>query len=128
MEGIKQHLGFYVNALALREKRNAVLASNIANAATPNFKARDVDFSAEMAKIEPIGDLKTTDSRHLAAAVNPRPDQMLYRQPLQPSLDGNTVELSVEQMQFSENVVRYQTTLNFINNRISSLMSAIRGE
>ena len=104
------------------------MASNIANAATPNFKARDVDFSAEMAKIEPIGDLKTTDSRHLAAAVNPRPDQMLYRQPLQPSLDGNTVELSVEQMQFSENVVRYQTTLNFINNRISGLMSAIRGE
>ena len=51
MEGIKQHLGFYVNALALREKRNAVLASNIANAATPNFKARYVDFSAEMAKI-----------------------------------------------------------------------------
>ena len=128
MEGIKQHLGFYVNALALREKRNAVLASNIANAATPNFKARDVDFSAEMAKIEPIGDLKTTDSRHFAAAVNPRPDQMLYRQPLQPSLDGNTVELSVEQMQFSENVVRYQTTLNFINGRISGLMSAIRGE
>ena len=53
---------------------------------------------------------------------------MLYRKPINPSLDGNTVELGVEQMQFSENVVRYQTTLQFLNNRISGLMSAIRGE
>ena len=55
-------------------------------------------------------------------------EKMLYRKPINPSLDGNTVELGVEQMQFSENVVRYQTTLQFLNNRISGLMSAIRGE
>ena len=59
---------------------------------------------------------------------HPMREKMLYRKPINPSLDGNTVELGVEQMQFSENVVRYQTTLQFLNNRISGLMSAIRGE
>jgi flagellar basal-body rod protein FlgB len=55
-------------------------------------------------------------------------NKMLFREPINPSLDGNTVELSVEQMEFSENVTRYQTTLTFLNNRITGLMSAIRGE
>jgi len=55
-------------------------------------------------------------------------DRMLYRDPINPSMDGNTVEMAVEQMEFSENVIRYQTTLSFLNNRINGLMSAIRGE
>jgi flagellar basal-body rod protein FlgB len=60
--------------------------------------------------------------------VNPVRDRMLFRDPINPSMDGNTVEMAVEQMEFSENVVRYQTTLTFLNRRISGLMSAIRGE
>jgi flagellar basal-body rod protein FlgB len=55
-------------------------------------------------------------------------DRMLYRDPINPSMDGNTVEMAVEQMEFSENVIRYQTTLSFLNKRINGLMSAIRGE
>ena len=60
--------------------------------------------------------------------VNPVRDRMLFRDPINPSMDGNTVEMAVEQMEFSENVIRYQTTLNFLNKRISGLMSAIKGE
>jgi flagellar basal-body rod protein FlgB len=60
--------------------------------------------------------------------LNPVRDRMLFRDPINPSMDGNTVEMAVEQMEFSENVVRYQTTLTFLNRRISGLMSAIRGE
>ena len=60
--------------------------------------------------------------------VNPVRDRMLFRDPINPSMDGNTVEMAVEQMEFSENVIRYQTTLSFLNKRINGLMSAIRGE
>ena len=128
MSNIKEYLGFHSTALSLREKRNDILASNIANAATPNFKARDIDFSAEMNKANNLGQLDVTNSGHIKTFSSKRGDRTLYRDPVNPSLDGNTVELSVEQMEFSENVMRYQTTLTFLNNKISGLMSAIRGE
>jgi flagellar basal-body rod protein FlgB len=64
----------------------------------------------------------------LPTAINPVRDRLQFRDPINPSMDGNTVELAVEQMEFSENVMRYQTTLSFLNRRISGLMSAIRGE
>ena len=128
MSNIKEYLGFHSTALSLRAKRNDILASNIANAATPNFKARDIDFSAEMNKANNLGQLDVTDSGHIRTFSSKRGDRTLYRDPVNPSLDGNTVELSVEQMEFSENVMRYQTTLTFLNNKISGLMSAIRGE
>ena len=128
MNKISEHLDFHAQALALRSRRNEVLASNIANAATPNFKARDLDFDAEIQRHIGIGPLRTTDDRHLPAAINPVRDRMLYRDPINPSMDGNTVEMAVEQMEFSENVIRYQTTLSFLNKRISGLISAIKGE
>ena len=128
MSNIKEYLGFHSTALSLRAKRNDILASNIANAATPNFKARDIDFSAEMSRANNLGQLDVTDSSHIKAFSLKRGDRTLYRDPVNPSLDGNTVELSVEQMEFSENVMRYQTTLTFLNKKISGLMSAIRGE
>ena len=128
MSNIKEYLGFHSSALTLRAKRNDILASNIANAATPNFKARDIDFGAEMKKANNLGQLDVTDSGHIKTFSSKRGDRTLYRDPVNPSLDGNTVELSVEQMEFSENVMRYQTTLTFLNKKISGLMSAIRGE
>ena len=128
MSNIKEYLGFHSTALSLRAKRNDILASNIANAATPNFKARDIDFAAEMSRANNLGQLDVTDSNHIKTFSSKRGDRTLYRDPVNPSLDGNTVELSVEQMEFSENVMRYQTTLTFLNNKISGLMSAIRGE
>ena len=104
------------------------LASNIANAATPHFKARDISFEEEIRKQEKIGPLHTSNKRHYALASINTGEETLYRQPVSPSLDGNTVEMAVEQIEFSENVVRYQTSLTFLNNRISGLLSAIKGE
>ena len=129
MNKIASHLHFHAQALMLRSRRNEILASNIANAATPNFKARDLSFDVQIKKhVSGTGPLKVTHGQHLDTAVSVGHDRILFRDPINPSMDGNTVELAVEQMEFSENVTRYQTTLTFLNNRISGLMSAIRGE
>ena len=128
MDTIKDQLSFYSSALQLRGRRNNILASNIANAATPNYKARDVDFEVELARVLSVGPLKTSNKGHISLASKNLPGKVQYRDPLTPSMDGNTVELSVEQMEFAENSVRYQTTLNFINSKLTGLMSAIRGE
>ena len=129
MQGIKAHLGAHATSLTLRASRNDILASNIANAATPNYKARDLDFKAEFDRLEGIkGDLATTDPRHLPTIQFARMSALQYRVPINPAMDGNTVEMSVEQMQFSENVLRYQTSLSLINRKISGLTSAIKGE
>lgn len=114
----RDSIALHANALALREQRNEILASNIANAATPGYQARDFDFEAELARASgPTASGGATGDAALG-----------YRVPVTPSLDGNTVELSVEQMEFSENTLRYQTSLAFINRRISGLMTAIKGE
>lgn len=129
MQEIRAHLGAHAASLALRATRNDILASNIANAATPNFKARDIDFKAEFDRLEGVrGELTTTNDRHLPALQPTGPSRMQYRVPLNPSMDGNTVELPVEQMQFSENVLRYQISLAMINRKVSGLTSAIKGE
>ena len=128
MSSITEHLSFHAASLGLRSRRNEILASNIANAATPHFKARDISFEQEIRKHEKIGPLHTSDNRHYALASISTGEETLYRQPMSPSLDGNTVEMAIEQIEFSENVVRYQTSLTFLNNRISGLLSAIKGE
>ena len=129
MNKIASHLDFHAQALMLRSRRNEILASNIANAATPNFKARDLSFDTQIKKhVSGTGPLVVTHDQHLDTAIKVGQDRILFRDPINPSMDGNTVELAVEQMEFSENVTRYQTTLTFLNNRISGLMSAIRGE
>ena len=107
--------GVHGEALAVRSQRMGLLASNIANASTPGFKARDIDFPAAMKAIES----RMNDG--LASAVR-------YRVPNQPSMDGNTVELSQEQTAFAENAVQYQTTLAFLNGRISQITRALKGE
>ena len=128
MVGIKQHLDIHAQALSLRNKRNEIIASNIANAGTPNFKARDIDFSTEMARHTRTGNLKVTNEKHLPALRPVSHKGVAFREPLQQSLDGNTVELAVEQMEFAENTIKYSTTLSFLNSKIRGLMSAIKGE
>ena len=128
MPSFTEHLGFHASALQLRSRRNEMLASNIANAATPNFKARDIDFDTELKRINKIGNVETTNNSHFASIQKRIGKDSVFRLPIHPSLDGNTVEMAVEQMQFSENVMRYQTTLSFLNNKISGLRSAIKGE
>lgn len=128
MAGIKQYLEIHSAALGLRNKKNEIIASNIANAATPNYKARDLDFNSEMTRHLKTGNLTTTNEKHFSLMRPVSHKGVSFREPLQQSLDGNTVELAVEQMEFSENSIRYSTTLSFLNSKISGLMSAIRGE
>lgn len=126
MNAIRQHLEFQATALDIRERRNALLGSNIANSATPGYKARDINFEDELETQISGGGILMNDPRHLSP--DGASEKVLFRDPLNPTLDGNTVELGVEQMEFSENTVRYASSLTFLNNRISSLLSAIRGE
>ena len=124
-------------ALGLRAERQQVLANNIANADTPNFKARDFDFSAELSKAAQGGQLasgsrglRTTDVRHISARLDSlgAEREMLYRIPAQPSMDGNTVDMDRERGEFADNAVRYQTSLTLMNSRIQGLKSALQPE
>ena len=124
--GFRESIGLHAEALQLRERRNEILASNIANAATPNFKARDFDFESELGRAMGTGGPDRTAAGHLGGAA--MDGGLGYRVPVTASLDGNTVELGVEQMEFAENTLRYQTSLQLLNRRISGLMTAIKGE
>ena len=128
MDTIKDQLSFYSSALQLRGRRNNILASNIANAATPNYKARDISFEDEIRKFDNNGPIATTHNKHIVQNSGKSIHETSYREPLIVSLDGNTVELAVEQMQFAENSMRYTTTVNFLSGKINKIISAIKGE
>lgn len=134
---LNDSLGFHRQVLNLRQDRQQVLASNIANADTPNFKARDFDFSAELSravkhseKVRPDGSLVTTSSRHISLEVNGHQieKQLQYRVAVQPSMDGNTVEMETERVRFADNSVRQQASLTFLNGYIRSMRSAMQPE
>jgi flagellar basal-body rod protein FlgB len=129
MDRLDQFFGVHGQALQLRSERMGLLASNIANAATPNYKARDLDFAAALSGEQGLG-LARTKAGHLSAR-GPGPGDgpaVRYRQPLQPSLDGNTVELATEQLQFAETALRYRSTIGILNSRIQGLTSALKGD
>ena len=128
MKVLKEYLGFRATALQLREQRNNIIGSNIANAATPNFKARDVDFEKILKAQTGEGSLRRSDKAHYLDSLTATGQTLKYRQSMNPSIDGNTVEMAVEQMEFAENSMRYATSLQFLNSRIRGLMSAIKGE
>ena len=115
-------------ALSLRQKRLDILGSNIANAATPHFKARDIDFASAFKNALGGGDLVTTAANHIEVGGSAESADVKYRVPVSPSLDGNTVELHVEQLQFAENATHYEATLQFLSGRIQTLKSALKGE
>jgi flagellar basal-body rod protein FlgB len=129
MDRLDQFFGVHGQALQLRSERMGLLASNIANAATPNYKARDLDFAAALSGEQGLG-LARTSAAHLAPRSQGPGDgpAIRYRQPLQPSLDGNTVELATEQLQFAETALRYRSTIGMLNSRIQGLTSALKGE
>jgi len=116
-------------ALRFRALRNQVLSSNIANADTPNYKARDVDFGAALksARHESIGLTKTSDLHKQAWGTSKDGAETLYRIPTQPSLDGNTVSMDVEQAAFAENALQYRASLAFLDGTIRSLRYALKG-
>lgn len=123
-------LGIHPQALALREKRSEILASNLANADTPDYKARDLDFKAvlQQSLADAGGELKRSQAGHLAGRDTVLGADLLYRNPQHASLDGNTVETHIEQAKYAENALQYQASLRFINSKFSGLMSAIKGE
>lgn len=111
--------GIHAAALAVRSQRMGVLASNIANAATPGFKARDIDFGAALrARLE--------GARAGFAASEEA--GLVYRRPTMQSLDGNTVELAREQVAFAENALAYSATLSFVQGKVSTITRALKGE
>jgi flagellar basal-body rod protein FlgB len=120
--------GIHGAALTLRSERMGVIASNIANAATPGYKARDIDFNAALdARIS----ADRSANRSGGAASDPRTGlrtEMLYRRPTMPSLDGNTVELNREQVAFAENAVAYSATLAFVQGKVNTITRALTGE
>ena len=109
--------GIHGAALELRSQRMGLIASNIANAATPHYKARDIDFAAALRARE-----AGADGNAATRAAT------LYRVPVMPSLDGNTVEMPTEQLAFAENAVGYAATLDFIRGKAETLTRALRGE
>ncbi|MBX9964930.1 MAG: flagellar basal body rod protein FlgB [Burkholderiales bacterium] len=131
LDRIDSYLAPNLKALNLRAFRSGVIAGNIANADTPHYKARDIDFRAAMAGAVQNADLRIarTDAAHLdpkeLAAGTPR---LQYRTPVQSSIDGNTVEMDAEVGRFSDNAMRYQAALTFTNSRIRTLLTAIQGQ
>ena len=124
-------LNFHQTALSLSTARQEILSSNIANADTPNFKAKDIDFSGvlrdALSSSSRTSEMRTTSPMHITpgsgSIVN---SQTLYRVPQQPSADGNTVDMDTERTRFAENSLKYDASLTFINAQIRNLLSAIQ--
>lgn len=122
--------GISAQALAFRSARSSVLAANIANAETPQYFARDYDFKDVLAQAAQGYDTKlaTSDDGHISIGSGGEYGEAQYRLPTKDSTTGNTVEEEVEQAAFSENALRYQSSLQFLNGTIRSLKLAIKGE
>ena len=129
MDMLNRIFGVHEPALQARARRLEVLAQNIANADTPNYKARDIDFKAALSQASSSDTaMRTTQSAHFNVGQELPPDDMRFRLPFNTSFDGNTVEMSVEQAQYGKAAADYQATLNFLENRVSGLRKALRGD
>jgi flagellar basal-body rod protein FlgB len=123
--------GFHAGALMLRGYRANLLASNLANAETPRYKAQDIDFKATLQQEQSAysTNLLATHAGHFTSDnAPPMGAELLFRNPYQPAIDGNTVDTQVEQAEFAKNSMQYEASLRFMNGRISGLMTAIKGE
>lgn len=129
MDILSGALGIHEKALRVRDKRMEVLARNIANDDTPHFKARELDFKSVMAKFEPSDLMASTHGTHFGFAEEvPDDNGMRYRTPFNASVDGNTVELTVEQSKYGKAAADYQATLTFLQDRISGIRKSLKGE
>ena len=123
--------GPHEKALVLRASRSEVLASNIANANTPGYKARDFDFhkALKLATHQQQTNMNRTNQMHFSGTSGDLPVQLEYITPFQTGTgDGNTVDLPSQQMAFAENAMEYQMSLRFLDGKMKGLLSAIRGE
>jgi len=135
VDRLEEAFKFYQTSIQLRGQRQEVLAANIANADTPGYKARDFEFATALREAVggggtprlPDTRLALTSNRHMpAAAASAAPAALLYRQPLQPSLDGNTVDMDVERVNFADNTARYQASLTLVSSRIKTMLNALQ--
>lgn len=136
--GFDNALGPHAHALQLRADRTTVLARNIANADTPGYLAKDLDFSAELARRMGEAEarsskgvaLQTTRGRHMNNSLDQslNADVLKYRTPLMPSFDGNTVDVQTEQAEFAQNNLQFQASLRFLDGKFKSMISALKGE
>ena len=125
IKALQQH----EQALRFRAMRNEVLSSNIANADTPNYKARDFSFANALsdARTHTLGLSRTSELHQKTWSTSMDGSQLMYRVPTQPTLDGNTVETDVEQTAFAENALQYRASLSFLDGQIRSLKYALKG-
>ena len=119
--------GIHEKALAVRNQRLQLIASNIANADTPHFKARDLDFKRLLSGETPVP-MAATDQRHFEVGETESTQGLVYRVPYNAAADGNTVEMGVEQAKYGEAASDFQTTLSFLEGRISGIRKALKGE
>ena len=128
----EKYLGLHEPALNLQSRRAQVLAANVANADTPKFKARDIDFKSVMQQVEEYpqgkGPLAETSIRHIQPPEYANGFEVLYRHPIQPSIDGNTVEPETENAAFMDNSMRYMASLRFLGGKFNTLQTAIKGQ
>lgn len=123
-------LGIHEKSLMLYARRAELLASNLANADTPGFKAKDLDFRSTLQNIQTQSthELNTTHGNHIQLSSSNIATEAQYRIPNQPSLDGNTVDSQLEKSAFAENALRYQASLNFLDGKFKGLIAALKGE
>lgn len=127
MKLIENPFGIHEQALHVKSRRMEIIAGNIANADTPHFKARDLDFKKILAAETPAP-MASTDLRHFETGELENPGGLVFRVPYNSSVDGNTVEINVEQAKYGEVAADYQATLRFLEGRVSSIRKALKGE
>jgi len=130
---IDSALQFHQTALSLRSARQELLASNIANADTPNYKAKDIDFASAlqgaMSGNKANLPLATPSAGHIGGMTGESVmgSPVMYRNVLQPSADGNTVDMDVERAQFADNALRYEASVSFVSSRVKDVLTALQG-
>lgn len=130
---LDKELNFHHQALSLRAARQELLSGNVANADTPNFKAKDIDFASVLhqklsltTNLNKVS-LNTTSPAHINSATQGVfGDNILYRVPLQPSADGNTVDMDMERTRFADNAIKYDASITFMNNEFRNLTMAMQ--
>ena len=127
MNMIDKALGVHAQALSVRSQRMELLGMNIANSDTPSFKAKDIDFRSVLKQTREDA-LNSTHNMHMKIAIEEDSSGEKYRMPFNASFDGNTVEMNVEQAKFGQVAADYQTTLNILENRVSGIRRALRGD
>ena len=127
---INQYLGVHAQAMPLREQRMKLIASNLTNADTPNYKAQDLDFDAALRHAQGLavsGQMKTTDARHYEIGTGTTPF-LIERAGIQPSLDGNTVDPDIERAAYGRAALEYRASLSFVESKVRSMLTAITGQ